>query len=123
LLQTWSSGQPVAVPIHFSKDTQTYLHSIPRKRVVVNEFMQANSPDIYVIGDSASTQFSGMAQTAITDAIQLSDNFKRFAEGQPIVEYSPKQPVYVVPIGHEWAVAQVGETISFRQCRWLENPP
>ena len=90
----------------------------PKKRVVVNEYMQANSPDIYVVGDSASTQYSGMAQTAITDAIQLADNFKRFSEGQPIEEYSPKQPVYVVPIGHEWAVAQVGETISSGSEGW-----
>jgi len=111
----WSAGSRASsfyerYPDIFSLD--------PRKRVVVNEYMQANSPDIYVIGDSASTKYSGMAQTAITDAVQLADNFKKFASGENITQYSPKLPIYVVPVGHEWAVAQVGETISSGDEGW-----
>ncbi len=79
----------------------------PKKRVTVNEYMQANSPDIYVLGDAASTQYSGMAQTAITDAIDLAANFKRFMNGKEVVPYLPRLPIYVIPIGPEWAVAQM----------------
>jgi NADH:ubiquinone reductase (H+-translocating) len=111
----WSAGSRASsfferYPDIFSLDA--------RKRVQVNEYLQANSPDIYVLGDSASTKYSGMAQTAIGDAIQLADNFKRFANGEKIVEYKDTQPIYVVPIGHEWAVAQVGDKISVGDEGW-----
>jgi NADH dehydrogenase len=89
-----------------------------RKRVIVNEFMQANSPDIYVLGDSASTKYSGMAQTAITDAVQLAENFKRLARNEQLLEYTENQPIYVVPIGLAWAVAQVGDKISVDDEGW-----
>lgn len=89
-----------------------------RKRVMVNEYLQTNSPDVYVLGDSASTKYSGMAQTAIDDALQLAANFKRYARGEPIVNYETKLPVYVVPIGHEWAVAQVGDTLHIGIDGW-----
>lgn len=111
----WSAGSRASsfferYPDIFSLD--------PRKRVVVNEYMQANSPDIYVLGDSASTKYSGMAQTAITDAIQLADNFKRYAHGEPIAEYQPNLPTYVVPIGHDWAVAQVADKVYVGDEGW-----
>lgn len=111
----WSAGSRASsfferYPDIFSLDA--------RKRVQVNEYLQANSPDIYVLGDSASTKYSGMAQTAINDALQLAANFKRFAAGEKIVEYEPVLPIYVVPIGHEWAVAQVGDSISVGDAGW-----
>lgn len=90
----------------------------PRGRVIVNEFMQANSPDIYALGDAASTKYSGMAQTAITDAKQLAANFKRFVRKEDIKPYKPHPPVYVVPIGHEWAVAQQGKEIVAGKKAW-----
>ena len=76
----------------------------PKKRVIVNEYMQAKSPNIYVLGDAASTQYSGMAQTAIYDGIQLAANFARFVEGKELVPYKAQVPISVVPIGKEWAV-------------------
>jgi NADH dehydrogenase len=90
----------------------------PKKRVLTNEYMQASSPDIYVLGDAASTQYTGMAQTAITDAIQLADNFKRYVNGEELKQYEPKLPVYVVPLGHEWAVAQDGEKVIIGADGW-----
>ena len=83
----------------------------PKKRVIVNEFMQAKSPNIFVIGDAASTQYSGMAQTAITDAIQLAENFKRFIEDKDLVPYKAKPPIGVVPIGREWAVVMQADKV------------
>lgn len=90
----------------------------PRKRVYVNEYMQANSADIYVIGDGASTQYSGMAQTAINDAIQLAANFKRYVRDEPIQPYVAEPPIYVVPMGGEWAVAQQGDKVSSGTSAW-----
>jgi NADH dehydrogenase len=90
----------------------------PSKRVYVSEFLQANSPDVYVMGDSASLPYSGMAQTAIDDAIQLAKNFKRFTRGEEIVPYKPHMPVYVVPMGGEWAIAQQGKEIVSGREGW-----
>lgn len=111
----WSAGSRASSFFERYKDI---FELDGRGRVLVNEYLQANSPDIYVLGDSASTKYSGMAQTAISDAVQLADNFKRFANGEKIVEYIPELPVYVVPIGHEWAVAQVGDKISVGDDGW-----
>lgn len=90
----------------------------PKKRVYVNEFMQANAADIYVIGDGASTQFSGMAQTAISDAVQLANNFKRYVRGEDIRPYEALTPLYVVPMGGEWAIAQQGNKIVTGTAAW-----
>lgn len=89
-----------------------------RGRVFVNEHLQANSSDIYVIGDAASTKYAGMAQTAINDAHQLAANFKRFVRGEDIHPYKPHPPVYVIPIGREWAVAQQGKELVLGKDAW-----
>ncbi len=89
-----------------------------RKRVVVSEFLQANSPDIYVLGDSASTPYSGMAQTAIYDALFVANNLRRQVEGYDPEDYVPKEPHYVVPIGGEWAVLQQGDKITVGTEAW-----
>lgn len=89
-----------------------------RKRVMVGEYMQANNPNIYVIGDAASTPYTGMAQTAISDAEQLAANFNRYAQGEDLVAYKPKKPLYVVPIGHDWAVAQKGTHVLTGDAGW-----
>ncbi len=82
-----------------------------RQRVVVSEFFNANSPNIFVIGDAASTPYSGMAQTAIHNAIALAKNLKRSVNVQHQVPYIPKRPDYVVPIGGEWALLETEKEI------------
>jgi NADH dehydrogenase len=114
----WSAGSRASsfferYPDIFTLDT--------RKRVMVSEFQQANSPDIYVLGDAASTQYSGMAQTAIYDAIQLANNFKHWARGHRLTEYKPVLPHFIVPIGHEWAVAQIGDTVFTGSEGWQKR--
>lgn len=84
----------------------------PHGRVIVNEYFNANDPDIFVIGDAASTPYSGMAQTAIHNAIALATNFKHAANGQRQIPYKPKRPAYVVPIGGEWALLETEEGIK-----------
>ncbi len=90
----------------------------PKKRVIVNEYMQAKSPNIYVLGDAASTQYSGMAQTAINDAVQLAKNFKRFMDGKSLTAYKPQPPIGVVPIGKEWAVVRQDDKLLTGAAGW-----
>ncbi len=87
----------------FLKDNNFTLE---KGKIPVDEFLRAkNEPDanIYVIGDNALTEYSGMAQTALHDAVFLADNLRRLAEGNVPKVYRPKRPIYVYPAGEHWA--------------------
>jgi NADH:quinone reductase (non-electrogenic) len=71
-------------------------------KVEIDAYLQAE-PNIYVLGDNANTEFSGMAQTALRDAKSVADNVRRALDKQPMVAYQPKKPVYVTPVGPHWA--------------------
>ena len=83
----------------------------PSGKVVVGEFLQSEDPSIFVIGDAAETTYSGLAQTAIHNAIALATNLKRAAENQHQQKYEPKRPAYVVPIGGEWALLETEDGV------------
>lgn len=88
-------------------------------KVVVDEFLRAkNEPaeNIYVIGDNALTEYSGMAQTALHDAVFLAANLKRLAHGWVPRVYRPKRPIYVYPAGEHWSAVLWG---SIRIYGWL----
>jgi NADH dehydrogenase len=75
-------------------------------KVPVDEFLRAkNEPaeNIYVIGDNALTEYAGMAQTALYDAVFLAENLKRLAHGGVPKVYRAKRPVYVLPAGEHWS--------------------
>lgn len=72
-------------------------------RVVVNDYMQAGT-HIYVIGDNAATQYSGLAQTALHDALYVADDIRRRAEHKPVKAYAARKPPVVVPVGDNWAI-------------------
>lgn len=74
-------------------------------KVKVNEYLEAG-PDIYVIGDNADTQYAGMAQTAIHNAIVVARNLKRVANGKKPKAYRPRRPVQAIPVGRHWAVIE-----------------
>lgn len=71
-------------------------------KVEVDAYLQSE-PNIYVLGDNANTEFSGMAQTALRDAKFVTDNVRRAMDGKQVVAYVPKKPVYVTPVGPHWA--------------------
>jgi NADH dehydrogenase len=79
-----------------------------RGKVEVDEYLQAE-PDIYIIGDNANTQFSGMAQTALYDAEFVAGNIIRNTRGKMPVAYVPKKPISVIPVGPRWAAVEWGK--------------
>jgi len=89
-----------------------------RGRVQVSEYFNANSPNIFVIGDAADTPYSGMAQTAIHNAIALASNLCRAVEGQHQTAYRPKKPEYVVPVGGEWALLETNDKLITGKEGW-----
>lgn len=80
-----------------------------RGKVTVDEYLQAEH-DIYVIGDNADTKFSGMAQTALRDGEYVGRNLNRKAKNQLMERYSDKEPIYVIPVGPNWAAVLWGKT-------------
>jgi NADH dehydrogenase len=90
----------------------------PRKKVVVDEFLRAEK-DIFVVGDNAETEFSGMAQTAVYDAEFVAHNLLKDAEGEPKLAYRPKKPVYVTPAGPKWAAVEWGNVHLYGKLGWF----
>lgn len=72
-------------------------------KIVVDEHMRAFK-DVHVIGDNAFTAYSGLAQTALHDAIFVAHNLERKQAGKKRKLYHAKLPPVVVPVGENWAV-------------------
>lgn len=96
----WTSG--VANHPFYSQNAK-HFEIAQNGKVIVNKYMQTED-DIYVIGDNAFTPFSGLAQTALHDAVFVATNFKRRQEGKRLKKYKVIKPPVVVPVGENWAV-------------------
>jgi len=87
-------------------------------KVEVDSYLQA-AQDVFVIGDSAATRYSGMAQTALHDANYLSSNLRRVASGKPPKPYTPNRPVYAIPVGPHWSAVRWGQVEIYGRAGWL----
>jgi NADH:ubiquinone reductase (H+-translocating) len=87
-------------------------------KVKVDEFLKAED-NIFVIGDNADTLYSGMAQTALYDAKFVAQNLKREQSGHRRSSYKPKKPVYVTPVGPNWAAVLWNKTHIYGWFGWM----
>jgi NADH dehydrogenase len=92
----------------FFKDNELFT-TVKGGKVQVDEYMQAR-PGIYVIGDNAATQYSGLAQTAIADADYVVKDILNVHENHSRSPYHQKAPTPVIPVGKHWGAAQLGNT-------------
>ncbi len=110
----WTSG----VMNHpFYKQNAQHFTLAPNGRVQVDQYLKANK-DVYVIGDNAATPFSGLAQTALHDALFVSANIMRQASGKLPKKYHAIRPPVVVPVGEHWALF---EWHKLRISGWLAS--
>ncbi len=111
----WTAGSQIA-PFY---QEQGQLFEMDHGKVIVDNYLRAKGQrHIFVIGDNAKTKFSGMAQTALHDAVYLAKNIIREHHGRKLVAYKDHPPVYVVPVGHGWAVYQHGDRIKTGYRAW-----
>lgn len=96
----WTSG--VANHPFYKANAEHFTFS-KNGRVTVNKQLEA-VPGVYVIGDNAATQFTGLAQTALHDAIFVASNIKRQQSGKKPKDYRAVMPAAVVPVGRKWAI-------------------
>jgi NADH dehydrogenase len=101
----WTSGVANAP---FFKENAQHFNLDQRGKVVVDNHMNA-CDGVYVIGDNAATQYAGLAQTALHDAMFVARNLKREANGHSLRSYTSVMPASVVPIGKNWAVFEWGK--------------
>lgn len=80
-----------------------------RGRIVVDSHLQAKSfKGVFIIGDAASTQYAGLAQTANSDASFAAKAVLAMTYKKPLPVYTAHKPIYAVPAGHGWAAVVWG---------------
>jgi NADH dehydrogenase len=110
----WTAGVATS-PFYAANAAQFAFND--KKRLVVDEYLGLGN-DMYVIGDNAPTQFSGLAQTAISDGIFVAANIKRAIAGKPLQKYVAHEPVYATPAGEGWAAIQWGKRRYYGRLGW-----
>ena len=79
-----------------------------RGKVIVDDHLMIDK-HTYVIGDSAATQYSGLAITAVHNAHYVARDIKRQLHNLPRINaYKPAKPPTVIPVGSRWAIMQYG---------------
>lgn len=96
----WTSG--VANSPFYQANAEHFVFA-KNGKVVVDEHMRALK-DVHVIGDNAYTPYSGLAQTALHDALFVAHNLERKQVGKKRKLYSARLPPVVVPVGNNWAI-------------------
>lgn len=77
-----------------------------RGRVLVNQYLESTFDDtVFVIGDSASTIRSGLAQTAIYDGKFIAYSLRNKILNRHRKEYKSPEIGYAVPVGPKWGIA------------------
>lgn len=80
-----------------------------RGRTIVDELLRIPAhPSIFVLGDAASTPYSGMAQTAVGDGLFAAKVIVATLTNKVIPTYVPKPPAYAIPAGHRWSAVKLG---------------
>lgn len=96
----WTAG--VANNPFYASHPDLFATNAKSHKVTVNEYLEAR-PNIYVIGDNADTEYSGLALTAVNDAKFLASHFDSIVDGAKCAPYVPKSPMTVIPVGNGWA--------------------
>lgn len=112
----WTAGSK---PVDFYQRND-HIFTIGRGgRVVVDDYLRSTGQkDIYVLGDNADTKYSGMAQTALWDAMFVVKNLVSQRSGKKMKPYRAKKPIYVVTAGQKWAVAEKGRSVVSGKRGW-----
>ncbi|MBP9738993.1 FAD-dependent oxidoreductase [Candidatus Saccharibacteria bacterium] len=115
-LIVWTAGSK---PSEFYAKNPDVFTLSRNGKVVVDEYLRVkNWQNIFVIGDNADTKYSGMAQTALYNALYVSKLLMKQHQQKAISKYRNKKPVYVITVGPKWAVAQIGNRVLSGRAGW-----
>jgi len=89
-------------------------------RIIVDQYLQAKGhKNIFIAGDIADTQYSGLAQTALYDGAYLAciiDSDMAKYE-RPI--YKPNKNAFNIPVGPGWAVLFIHNILISGRLAWF----
>ena len=91
----------------FFKANAAHFALAKNGKVQVDDHLQAQ-PHVYVIGDNAATPYSGLAQTAVSDADYAAADIMNVLRHRPRRAYRAKTPMPVIPVGDYWSAFQWG---------------
>ncbi len=78
--------------------------------------------NVFILGDGADTEFSGMAQAALDHGHLVAKNIIRHLQGQSLEMYHLEEPIYAVPCGNNWvAVSMHGLNFYGRMGWWIQR--
>ena len=109
----WTAGSSNSP---FFKQNKFILND--RGKVNVNQYLEAYD-DVYVIGDNADTKYSGLAQTALNDAIFVAEDIKNKISRSKRRRYKAKKPISIIPVGEKWAFVEWGKFKFYGTTGWL----
>ncbi|MDP4038721.1 MAG: FAD-dependent oxidoreductase [bacterium] len=90
-----------------------------RGKVIVDKHLRAKGhQNVFVIGDGASTTYSGMAQTAISEGKYAAEFIGGNLKKQTLESYQPKKPIYAIPVGSGWAAIAIGKLNIYGRLGW-----
>ena len=89
----------------FYKQNERQFVFSKRGKIEVDAHLKVD-PHVYVIGDNAETPYSGMAQVAILQGEYASEDISARMNHNKVKPFHNAPPVYVVPIGRNWAIMQ-----------------
>lgn len=76
-----------------------------KKRVVISDYLTLPNDDhIFIAGDAAATEYSGLAQTAIHNGNYIGKTIALMIKQKPLTIYRPSRPLFVIPIGKQWGI-------------------
>jgi NADH dehydrogenase len=87
-------------------------------RVKVNDRLMAR-PDVFVVGDSADTEYAGWAQTALYDAKHVARSLAAVAAGRVAPRYDPPRPAVGIPVGGAWVGSLDDGRCNYGRAGWL----
>jgi NADH dehydrogenase len=99
------------------------LRSLPlseKKLVSVTGFLTLHDDEnVYVIGDGASAQGSGLAQGAIAQGAYVAKKIRNDMRGMLTPPYKGRELGYVVPIGENWAIFSYKKIVFSGWLAWI----
>lgn len=89
-------------------------------KVEIKPTLQSRDSDsVFVIGDAAATEYSGMAQTAVKDGEFVANQIIRQTYGKDLQTYQAVTPFYSIPIGPSWALLEAPDGKLTGKLGWM----
>lgn len=84
------------------------FNTLKNGRVQVDPTLQVPShPEIFIAGDGASVEGSGQAWPAVHQGNLVATNIYNILQHHPLQNWKPLEPLMILPIGYDWAFAQI----------------